>query len=96
MNIFIVYAHPSKKSYTYKILNEIINKLRCANCNIELSDLYAMNFCSDMSEEEYEREGFAKTEISLTSDVIKEQRKIAGQILLYFCTLFGGAIAPQS
>ena len=76
MNIFIVYAHPSKKSYTYKILDEIISKLRSEDCNIELSDLYAMNFCSDMSEEEYEREGFVKTNIPLTSDVIEEQRKI--------------------
>ena len=76
MNIFIVYAHPSKKSYTYEILDKIISNLRSEDCNVELSDLYAMNFRSDMNEEEYKREGFVKTEISLTSDIIEEQRKI--------------------
>jgi len=76
MNVFIVYAHPSKKSYTYKVLDKIISVLKDENYNIELSDLYTMNFCSDMSEEEYEREGLKKTNIPLTSDVIEEQRKI--------------------
>jgi len=76
MNIFIVYAHPSQKSYTYKILQKTINALQKENCNIVLSDLYAMNFRSDMSEEEYEREGFARTEKPLPFDVIEEQNKI--------------------
>ena len=76
MNIFIVYAHPSQKSYTYKILQKTIKALQKENYNIVLSDLYAMNFRSDMSEEEYEREGFAKTEKPLSFDVIEEQDKI--------------------
>ena len=76
MNIFIVYTHPSKTSYTYMVLEKIIDTLKKESYNIELSDLYAMNFCSDMSEEEYKREGFAKIDIPLTSDVIEEQRKI--------------------
>ena len=76
MNIFIVYAHPSRTSYTYKILDKIIDTLKKESYDIKFSDLYAMNFCSDMSEEEYEREGFAKTNIPPTSDVIEEQRKI--------------------
>ena len=76
MNIFIVYAHPSRTSYTYKILNKIIDTIKKESYDIKFSDLYAMNFCSDMSEKEYEREGFAKTNIPPTSDVIEEQRKI--------------------
>ena len=76
MNIFIVYAHPSRTSYTYKILNKIIDAIKKESYDIKFSDLYAMNFCSDMSEKEYEREGFAKTNIPPTSDVIEEQRKI--------------------
>ena len=35
-----------------------------------------MNFRSDMSEEEYKREGFANINFPLTPDVIEEQRKI--------------------
>jgi len=76
MNIFIVYAHPSKTSYTHKVLNKIIDALKKENYNIELSDLYAMNFRSDMSEEEYEREGFVKTHLQLPSDILEEHRKI--------------------
>jgi len=84
MNVFIVYAHPSQKSYTYKILKKVIAALEKENYNIELSDLYAMNFCSDMNEEEYEREGFAETEKLLSLDVIKEQKKIENADCIIF------------
>jgi len=46
------------------------------NWNIEISDLYAMNFLTDMTEQEYEREGFAKTEIPISKDVNEEHSKI--------------------
>jgi NAD(P)H dehydrogenase (quinone) len=46
------------------------------NWNIEISDLYAMNFLTDMTEQEYEREGFAKTEMPISKDVNEEHSKI--------------------
>jgi NAD(P)H dehydrogenase (quinone) len=46
------------------------------NWNLEVSDLYAINFQSDMSEQEYEREGFAKTELPISNDVLDEHAKI--------------------
>ena len=55
----MVYSPPSKKSFTYQVLNSLINGLKKSNHDIEVSDLYVMKFRSDMSEEEYEREGFA-------------------------------------
>ena len=76
MNVFIVYAHPSKKSFTYQVLNSLIKGLKNANHNIELSDLYEMGFKSEMTEQEYEREGFANLDISIPEDVKKEQDKI--------------------
>lgn len=76
MNILIVYSHPSKKSYTFQVLEHLKSQISKQNWNLEISDLYAINFQSDMSEDEYEREGFAKTELPIFNDVLDEQAKI--------------------
>ena len=76
MNILIVYAHPSKKSYTFQVLERLKLALNTEKWKVEISDLFASNFVSDMSEEEYEREGFAKTELTISTDVLAEQEKI--------------------
>jgi len=76
MNILVVYAHPSKKSYTFQVLERLKSVLGNENWNIEVSDLYASNFVSDMSEAEYEREGFAKAQLPISQDVLVEQEKI--------------------
>lgn len=76
MNILIVYSHPSKKSYTFQVLERLKSVFANENWNIEISDLYASNFISDMSEAEYEREGFAKTQLPIPQDVLSEQEKI--------------------
>ena len=76
MNILIVYAHPSKKSYTFQVLERLKSLISKQNLSFEVSDLYAMNFLSDMSEIEYEREGFAKTELPISKDVLAEHAKI--------------------
>ncbi|MBL0738226.1 NAD(P)H-dependent oxidoreductase [Flavobacterium sp. GN10] len=76
MNILIVYSHPSKKSYTFQVLERLKSVLANENWNVEISDLYASNFESDMSEAEYEREGFAKTQLPIPQDVLNEQEKI--------------------
>lgn len=76
MNILIVYCHPSKKSYTFQVLKHLKSVLEKQSWNVEISDLYAINFQSDMSEEEYEREGFAKTNLPISKDVLTEQEKI--------------------
>jgi len=76
MNVLIVYAHPSKKSYTFQVLQKLKSCILEQNWNLEISDLYASNFQSDMSEAEYEREGFAKLELPISPDVLAEQEKI--------------------
>ena len=76
MNILIVYSHPSEKSYTFQILQKLKNEINKQNWHLEISDLYAMNFQSDMSAEEYEREGFAKTTLPISVDVLAEHEKI--------------------
>jgi len=76
MNVLIIYAHPSKKSFTHQVFESLLKGLQSGNHHIEVSDLYRMNFQSDMTEEEYEREGPAKVNLPLPQDVIIEHQKI--------------------
>lgn len=48
MNILIVYAHPSKKSYTFQVLERLKTVIAKKNWNLEISDLYASDFKSDI------------------------------------------------
>ena len=76
MNILIIYSHPSKKSYTYQVLEQLKDELVTQNWNIAISDLYAMDFQGDMTEQEYEREGFARMELPIAKDILSEHQKI--------------------
>ncbi|MDQ6470718.1 NAD(P)H-dependent oxidoreductase [Flavobacterium sp. LHD-80] len=76
MNILIVYCHPSKKSYTFQVLERLKNVISKQDWYLEISDLYASNFQSDLSETEYEREGFAKLDLPISEDVLAEQKKL--------------------
>ena len=76
MQVFVVYCHPSKKSFTHDMKQEFLKGLRDANHEFVVSDLYEMNFHEEMSEDEYEREAYYSTEIPVADDVMEEQRKI--------------------
>ncbi|GLB29914.1 flavodoxin family protein [Lacrimispora amygdalina] len=76
MRVFVVYCHPSKKSFTHDIKQEFLKGLNDSNHEFIVSDLYEMNFNEVISENEYEREAYYKTEIPVADDVIEEQRKI--------------------
>lgn len=76
MNVFIVYAHPSTKSFTYQVLEQLMEGLKVEKHHVEVSDLYQMNFQSDMTSEEYEREGYANFDLPLSLDVKLEHQKI--------------------
>lgn len=76
MRVFVVYCHPSRKSFTYDVKQEFLKGLNDANHEFVVSDLYEMNFNEEMSEDEYEREAYYRTDIPVADDVIEEQRKI--------------------
>ena len=76
MQVFVVYCHPSKKSFTHDMKQEFLKGLSDANHEFVVSDLYEMNFHEEMSEDEYEREAYYSTEIPVAEDVMEEQRKI--------------------
>ncbi|WP_348798322.1 NAD(P)H-dependent oxidoreductase [Flavobacterium adhaerens] len=84
MNILIVYCHPSEKSYTFEILQLLKELFYSENWNVEVSDLYRLNFKSDLSVTEYEREAFSKIVIPIPEDVLLEHHKIQNADCILF------------
>ena len=56
MKVFIVYCHPSEDSFTSHVRDSFIRGIVDSGNEYLISDLYKMNFKSDMSEKEYLRE----------------------------------------
>ena len=84
MNVFIVYCHPSKNSFTYEIKESFIRGLRETGHKYVVSDLYAEGFNPVMSEEEYVREGFYNLDMPVATDVLKEQERINAADVIVF------------
>lgn len=76
MKAFIVYCHPSEDSFTRHIRDSFIKGLEDSGNEYILSDLYQMNFRTDMSEEEYLRDAYYRNTPPFSDDVIAEQQKI--------------------
>jgi NAD(P)H dehydrogenase (quinone) len=76
MKVFIVYCHPSEDSFTRCIKDSFIQGLDSAGHSHIISDLYKMNFITDMSENEYKREAFYRRDLPVPEDVLAEQEKI--------------------
>lgn len=84
MRTLIIYCHPSNRSYTYGILKQLQADLEAEGMEYEVSDLYAMNFQSDLTEAEYEREGYGNMDLPVPADVRAEHQKIARADCLVF------------
>jgi len=89
MHVFIVYTHPSEDSFTRHVRDEFIRGLDDSGHTYELSDLYKMDFRTDISEAEYLRESNYRDEIPPPDDVLKEQEKINNcDVLVFIYPLF--------
>ena len=76
MKVFIVYCHPSEDSFTREVRDSFIAGLESSFHSYVLSDLYKMNFLSDMSEGEYLREAHYRRDLPVPPDVRAEQEKV--------------------
>ena len=76
MKVFIVYCHPSEDSFTRHVRDAFIRGIVDAGHEYVLSDLYAMGFRTDISEQEYLRDANYTTEPPLAADVLAEQAKV--------------------
>lgn len=84
MHIFIVYAHPDEKSFTHSVLDSFIRGIKEAGHTYELSDLYKMNFRTDMTLDEYERESSQNISLPIPDDVKCEHEKMDRAELIVF------------
>lgn len=76
MKAFIVYCHPSEDSFTSHVRDSFIKGIVDSGNEYEISDLYKMNFKTDMSEQEYLRDANYRTEPEVAADVLAEHKKI--------------------
>jgi NAD(P)H dehydrogenase (quinone) len=76
MHVYVVFAHPSKRSFTREVLSAFTRGLRDGGHTFEIGDLYEMGFQSDMDLAQYEREVGGDPVAPVPEDVRLEQAKI--------------------
>ena len=53
MQVYIIYAHPARKSFSRDVLQAFIKGLKDAGHIFEINDLYQTGFQSEMDEKQY-------------------------------------------
>jgi NAD(P)H dehydrogenase (quinone) len=76
VHVYVVFAHPSRDSFTWQVLNSFLAGLEEAGHEVEVGDLYEMDFETDMDLEQYERETGGDPDAPVPEDVRLEQKKI--------------------
>ena len=84
MKAFIVYCHPSEDSFTRCVRDAFIRGLEDAGHEYILSDLYQMDFRTDMTEQEYLRDAYYRNTPDPAGDVLAEQAKINASDAIVF------------
>ena len=84
MKAFIVYCHPSEDSFTRCVRDAFIKGLEDAGHEYTVSDLYRMDFKTDMTEEEYLRDAYYRNTPDPADDVLAEQAKINASDAIVF------------
>ncbi|MBT2439582.1 NAD(P)H-dependent oxidoreductase [Streptomyces sp. ISL-36] len=76
-HVHVVYAHPSEQGFTREVLGAFLSGLDEAGLTYTLSDLYAMDFRSELTRAEYERESGHRTDVPVPEDIAAEHAKLA-------------------
>ena len=84
MHVYILFAHPSKKSFTFEVLEAFKKGLVDAGHTFDIGDLYEMDFDTDMDLDQYNRESSLDVNTPVPEDVQKEQKKIDDADALVF------------
>jgi NAD(P)H dehydrogenase (quinone) len=86
MHVYILFAHPSKKSFNRAVLEAFTRGLKDGGHVYEINDLYEIGFNPEMDLEQYEREVGLDPTVPAPQDVKKEQEKInkAGALAFIF------------
>jgi NAD(P)H dehydrogenase (quinone) len=83
MHCYIVYAHPSRESFTAKVLDEFVRGLTAANHTFEIADLYKLQFNPVMDLAQYEHE-VRIADRNVPADVRREHENIQRADVLVF------------
>ncbi len=84
MKVFIVYCHPSEDSFTRCVRDAFIRGLEDAGHEYVISDLYRMDFRTDMTEQEYLRDAYYRNTPDPADDVLAEQAKVNASDAIVF------------
>ena len=76
MNVYILFAHPSKTSFNRQVLETFTQGLQDAGHTYDINDLYDTNFQSDMDLNQYLREVGLDPDAPVPHDVRMEQEKV--------------------
>ena len=76
MHVYVIFAHPSKRSFSRTVLDAFVRGLEEAGHSYEIADLYEMHFESEMDEAHYRRETSGNPDLPVPRDVEDEQVKI--------------------
>ncbi len=76
MHVYVVFAHPSKRSFSRSVLDVFTKGLMESGHSYEVADLYQMAFQSEMDEAQYLRETSGTPDLPVPPDVEEEQGKI--------------------
>ncbi|MBM6841616.1 NAD(P)H-dependent oxidoreductase [[Clostridium] spiroforme] len=69
MKVLVIYCHPSHHSFTHDIKESFVKGLNDGAHEVKVVDLYEDDFQSDMTEQEYLREGFYDEKALVPDDV---------------------------
>ncbi len=77
MNALVVFAHPSRDSFTGQVLERFLAGLRDAGHEAVVADLYAEGFDPVMRPAEYARESRTQVDAAVPDDVARELARLA-------------------
>ncbi len=84
MKAFIVYCHPSDDSFTKNMCDSFLKGIKDSGNEYIISDLYRMDFKSDITEQEYLRDANYLTTPNVAPDVLAEHEKINSSDVIVF------------
>ena len=76
MHVYVILAHPSKQSFSRRVLDAFVRGLKEAGHTCEVTDLYEMGFQSEMDERQYLRETSGNPDLPVPGDLEDEHAKI--------------------
>jgi len=76
MHVYILFAHPSQRSFSKCVLDAFTQGLKEAGHTFEINNLYLTGFKSELDETEYFRETSGNPNLPVPCDIEIEQAKI--------------------